>query len=65
MREEVIAETLYCVQCAHLEEDEIMFMCDAYPSGIPEDILLGHRTHTEVLPDQQGKVVFKKINFFR
>jgi hypothetical protein len=66
MREEVMSEMAYCVQCEHLEDNEdITFICEAYPLGIPDDIVLGYRRHDEVLPDQTGKAVFKKLLFFR
>lgn len=37
------------------------FKCEAFPSGIPEDILTGELNHTTKHPDQKNNIVFEPI----
>lgn len=34
--------------------------CDAFPNGIPREILDGRNPHREIFPGQEGKYVFKR-----
>lgn len=67
MLETVRAESTQCIFCQHLSDnkedtgDANTFTCAAYPSGIPEDILLGLRLHETVFDDQQGELVYLEI----
>ena len=47
-----------CFNCKHFREWD--FFCKAYPDGIPEEILDGDVSHTEVRSDQKGNTVFEK-----
>ncbi len=50
--EAVLAESSQCQSCKHC--NEIEFICAAYPSGIPDALLINVLIHAVVLPDQQG-----------
>lgn len=66
MLETVRAESVQCIFCTHLSDNKgetgeaNTFTCAAYPSGIPEDILLGIRIHDKVFDDQQGSIVYEE-----
>ena len=36
------------------------YFCEAYPDGIPDELLEGKAKHDEVRPDQTGVIVFEK-----
>jgi len=58
--EGVLAETSLCQTCLHCQESE--FICDAYPSGIPDDILINAIMHDKVLPDQEGTTTYEEAS---
>ena len=58
MLQSVEAEGFQCVKCVHLDEKE--FKCAAYPVRIPDIILYGYVQHNEVLPDQEGDIIFEQ-----
>jgi hypothetical protein len=39
-----------------------VFLCKAFPDGIPEEFLRGPETHTTPLPNQVGDFIFKPID---
>ena len=45
-----------CLRCKHLREDE--GGCDAFPGGIPDQILLDNK-HSKPLPEQDNKIIFE------
>lgn len=45
-----------CLLCRHLKKG---FECDAFPDGIPDEIIGGKNRHTTPLPDQGNDIVFK------
>jgi len=48
-----------CNKCLHYNsEDMLHFSCDAF-DDIPKEILSGKNKHTEPLPGQKNKIVFK------
>lgn len=49
-----------CMVCAHLHRNVSSPACDAFPEGIPEEILLGWR-HVCPFPDDRG-IGFRKIS---
>jgi len=62
-----------CVKCQHfqdvdlipaeqpeIDEGVFVFICPAYPEGIPQDILDEEDLHDKVRKDQQGNLVFKR-----
>ena len=46
-----------CLKCKHLRSGQ---RCDAFPSGIPGDILSNDVVHNTILPDQSGEYIFEK-----
>lgn len=44
-----------CVECKHYhEENNDFFSCDAFPHGIPDDILEGKEEHYDPFPGDNG-----------
>lgn len=56
----MIGEKPICYECKHFHRDSLLFECDAFPDGIPDEIAQGENQHTEPLPDQKNKIVFEK-----
>lgn len=57
-------ERLQCAVCAHLvsNKDGLVYICEAFPKGIPEDIITGLFMHTKKHPEQKNDVVFEHEN---
>jgi hypothetical protein len=45
-----------CIYCRH----RWFWECDAFPKGIPTEILIGENPHTEPLPEQDNDIVFEQ-----
>lgn len=50
--------TTQCMECVHYLG---VLECEAFPGGIPNDILSGEFDHTEVHPKQRNEIVFEKV----
>ena len=46
--------TQQCNRCEHLKRNADHLVCDAFPKGIPEKILVGDHDHTDPFPDDNG-----------
>ncbi|MDE0561808.1 hypothetical protein OU792_17560 [Algoriphagus sp. NF] len=51
------AVDLVCFKCKHFRRFE--GGCDAFPDGIPDEIISGENKHKEPLPDQENDIVFE------
>ncbi len=49
-----------CFDCKHFS-NEFGLKCQAFPKGIPDEILQGENDHTTPLPDQGNDIVFEPI----
>jgi hypothetical protein len=50
-----IGATPICVFCSHWHRVNLNGMtCEAYPEGIPKDIILNRQDHRQHLPDDQN-----------
>ena len=58
MKEVEAAEQAMCTRCKWLDEEELI--CDAYPSGIPVEILRGVVIHNKVQDYQTGDFIFTR-----
>jgi hypothetical protein len=47
-----------CMSCVHFRP--ISGGCDAFPDGIPDEILIGDNNHSKPLEGQANDVVFKR-----
>ncbi len=48
--------TSYCNKCLHFDEEKNA--CNAFPNGIPTDLLSGKIKHKSKFPEQEGNEVF-------
>jgi hypothetical protein len=44
-----------CMSCTRIKDGE-GWSCDAFPNGIPADIVLGSKDHRQPLPGDGGKL---------
>lgn len=51
---------IICFNCKHYRDFEIG--CDAFPDGIPDEIVAGFNNHSKPLPFQQNDIVFEPID---
>ena len=50
-----------CYKCIFFHpEDIVKFSCDAFPDGIPGEIIKNEIKHTEPLPEQKNKLTFTR-----
>jgi len=60
-----IAEDVESPQCTRcLWKDEFSLVCEAYPWGIPDNILRNITLHNKVLPDQADDYIYTEIDDF-
>jgi hypothetical protein len=50
---------LICLKCKHFRE--IAIGCDAFPEGIPREIIFNNK-HDKPLDDQKNKIVFEPVD---
>ena len=49
-------ESIICDLCKHILVRR--YTCEAFPQGIPEEILNGKNNHSKTLPEQGNNIVF-------
>ena len=50
-----------CLQCKHFDYEEFTgLFCKAFPSGIPEVIIIGKDDHQTPIISQENDLVFEK-----
>lgn len=47
-----------CIICKHLNDG---WKCDAFPDGIPDDILSGNNDHSQKHEEQKNEILFERI----
>ena len=47
-------------QCDICKNYQGLLTCEAFPDGIPEDILQGDFDHTKKYPNQDNDIIFEK-----
>lgn len=52
----VIIDNDVCMNCKHFWGNTA---CDAFPDGIPAEIMHGENQHTKPLPGQENNIVFE------
>lgn len=55
---------LQCAGCRHLVHDKagLVYICEAFPKGIPEEIISGRFLHTRKHEQQKNQVLFEPEN---
>lgn len=53
------AKELICFKCKHFRE--FKGGCDAFPDGIPDEIVSGENQHLKPLPDQKNNIIFEPL----
>lgn len=55
---------LQCTGCRHLVSDKegLVYLCEAFPKGIPAEIISGRFIHTKLYPGQKNEVMFEPEN---
>ena len=49
-----------CLRCKNFIDDK-KFTCNAFPNGIPEEIIINDIEHGEPLSNQKNNIVFEEI----
>jgi hypothetical protein len=49
-------DSIICDLCKHILI--VRYTCEAFPEGIPEEILNGKNNHSRILPKQENNIVF-------
>ena len=56
----MIGERPNCLDCKHYDWLTTTFTCDAFPQGIPDDIIMG-RPHLAPIKGQGNGIVYEKL----
>jgi len=51
------ATNLICFSCKHFHRYGVG--CDAFPEGIPDEIVAGRNKHAKPLPEQDNNIVYE------
>ena len=54
----MIYERPICEDCVHQITDKPGAICEAFPEGIPDEILTGINDHSKPLEEQKNELVF-------
>jgi len=58
----MIGKLPICLNCKYYNENTFdKLNCQAFPEGIPDEILLGENNHTEPLEGQDNNIIFEPI----
>ena len=52
---------LICINCKNLIKNLNKPSCNAFPDGIPDEILFGENDHTKPLQEQKNDIVFEPV----
>ena len=60
----IMGPTPLCLKCAHFHENnEETFACDAFPKGIPDEIVLRGFNHNQPFPGDNGLRFQARVKF--
>lgn len=60
----IIGPTPLCIKCMRFHEDNgDHFTCDAFPEGIPDEIVLGGFNHNRPFPGDHGMQFVARVKF--
>lgn len=60
----IMGPTPLCLKCARFHDNnEDTFTCDAFPKGIPDDIVLGGFNHNQAFPGDNGMRFIPRVKF--
>ena len=59
----MIGNAPICLECKHFHRDSKRegFTCDAFPDGVPEEIIMGEFDHRKPHPDDRG-IQFESVS---
>jgi hypothetical protein len=60
----IIGPTPLCLKCARFHDtNEETFTCDAFPKGVPDEIVLGGFNHNNAFPGDNGMQFIPRVKF--
>jgi hypothetical protein len=60
----IMGPTPLCLRCVRFHEDSVEgFTCDAFPKGIPDEIVLGGFNHNNPFPGDNGMRFLARVKF--